>query len=270
MNLKEVAIYTLKLIQHPVSIPELTTIIWKNHNNGRELEFYDSLYRTFEQGHVKEPKAELQNRIYAQNKHWHEVFVDKTIRPQLIALSDTNSVSKSFYLSFSIDFTNIENFIRHWSGKYNYQWENKYDDNINKPLTESSIMELFEWKNGSVLSTLKKQSVKENYPSNFLGNKEDRYLNPNQSGGAIWNIFYLHCLEPNKYPIFDQHTLRAMKYIQTNEIIDTDAINDTNKYQIYKNEYIPFINSFSNIDNRTLDKALFAFGQFLKKVMQYV
>ena len=63
--------------------------------------------------------AELQNRIYAQNKHWQEVFVDKTIRPQLIALSDTNSVSKLFHLSFSIDFTNIESFIRHWSSKYN-------------------------------------------------------------------------------------------------------------------------------------------------------
>lgn len=173
--------------------------------------------------------------------------------------------TQNLHLSFSIDFANIEDFVSYWSSRYSYQNGDKYDDNINEPLTESSIMELFEWKNGSVLSAKKEKSVKDNYLPIFSGNKEDRYLNPYESGGAIWNIFYLHCLDPDKYPIFDQHTLRAMKYMQTKEIINTD-ISDANKYKIYKNEYIPFINSFSSIDKRTSDKALFAFGQFLKRV----
>lgn len=266
MKLREVVVHTLRIINRPVAIPDLIDIIWDGNNNGRDLEFYDALERTFKQGHVSEPKGELSCRIYSQHKSWHEVVVDKTVSPHVISLSKTREIKQlPQHNSCSIDFIDRDSFITRWSSKYKYHLESKYDDNINKPLTELSIMELFEWKNGSALSTLKKKSVLENYPPNFVGDKEQRYLNPNKSGGAIWNIFYLHCLDPIKYPIFGQHALRAMKYIQTKEIIDTRSINNATKYQIYKNEYMPFINSFVNMDHRTIDRALFMFGKFLKK-----
>lgn len=175
-------------------------------------------------------------------------------------------------ISFQINCQNLSEFIERWSPKYKYPNPSQYDDNIGKPLTEQSIRELFEWKNGFKISLKKIESIKNNYPLIFKGNREDlenRYLNHEESGGAIWNIFYLHCRDHNAWPIYDQHTFRAMKYMQTGQVIE---IGDTNKqkYESYKTEYIPFIESFGDVDRRGLDKALFAFGRFLKAAGKYV
>lgn len=170
--------------------------------------------------------------------------------------------------TFQIHCTDFNKFVEHWSSKYCYSDENKYDFNIGKPLTEKSRRELFEWKNGSKISDLKTKSILENYPLSFHGKVEDRYLNHTQSGGAIWNIFYIHCLEPDVWPIFDQHVFRSMRYIKTQQITE---IGNTNKqkYEQYINEYIPFIESLGNVNHRIVDKALFAFGQYLKKAKDY-
>lgn len=177
--------------------------------------------------------------------------------------------NKNMNYSFQINCENLNEFIKHWSSKYHYADEYKYNQNIGKPLTERTRKELFEWKNGTIISKIKYDSIIQNYPLSFEGNQEERYLNYRQSGGAIWNIFYLHCLEPAKWPIFDQHTYRAMKYIRTKDI---QEIGNTNKqkYKSYLNEYIPFIRSFEGIEHRILDKALFAFGQFLKRTKKFV
>jgi len=113
------------------------------------------------------------------------------------------------------------------------------------------------------------ESIKNNYPLVFNGNKEQRYLNYKENGGAIWNIFYLHILDTNKYPIYDQHTYRAMIYLQTKKIIEISN-NDKKKYESYIYEYIPFVKSFNNTNHRKIDKALFAFGQFLKISNKYI
>lgn len=173
------------------------------------------------------------------------------------------------HLSFQINSENINEFIENWSSKYKYSNEYKYDDNIGKPLTIESRLDLFEWKNGSVISAKKLQSIDNNYPLQFKGDREARYLNHKESGGAIWNIFYLHCLEPEIWPIYDQHTYRAMKFMQTGQVME---IGNTNKqkYASYLNEYIPFVQKLnSNSSTRKLDKALFAFGQFLKIANNY-
>jgi len=171
-------------------------------------------------------------------------------------------------LSFQITCPTLDQFVNHWASKYFYPSEYRYDSNIGKSLTEKSRLELFEWKNGSSISKKKLDSITKNYPLNFEGKQEQRYLNHKESGGAIWNIFYLHCLEHRKWPIFDQHTFRAMRYIQTGLITE---IGNTNKqkYESYKNEYLPFAQSLGNIEHRKLDKALFTFGQFLKVANKY-
>ncbi|MCP4106005.1 MAG: hypothetical protein GY749_10775 [Desulfobacteraceae bacterium] len=172
-------------------------------------------------------------------------------------------------LSFEINCENLDNFVEHWSSRYNYSDEYKYDCNIGKPLTENSRLELFEWKNGSEISAKKLDSIKKNYPLDFKGNQEERYLNYKEGGGAIWNIFYLHCLTPAKWPIFDQHTFRAMNYIQTRKITEIGKTKKQ-KYESYKIRYIPFFQSIGNFENRKLDKALFVFGKFLKTAKRYV
>jgi len=172
------------------------------------------------------------------------------------------------YLSFQINKLNLDDFIAHWSSKYSYISEDKYNNNIGKPLTEKSRLELFEWKNGSVIAKKKLKSISENYPLSFFGNQEARYLNHKNPGGAIWNIFYLHCLEPDKWPIYDQHTHRAMKFMTSGSIIEIGKTNKQ-KYTSYKNDYIPFFQSLKQTDHRKLDKALFAFGQFLNIAKKY-
>lgn len=172
------------------------------------------------------------------------------------------------HLSFQINSGNLADFIAHWSSKYRYSDEEKYDRNIGQPLTESARLDLFEWKNGSVISARKLESIDKNYPVTFNGHHEERYLNHKESGGAIWNIFYLHCLDQNKWPIFDQHTYRAMKFMKTGEIVEIGTTNKQ-KYASYVNEYIPFLKGLGCSDHRETDKALFAFGQFLKMAGKY-
>jgi hypothetical protein len=172
------------------------------------------------------------------------------------------------HLSFEIAFSSELSFVEHWSSKYEYPAEFKYTNNIGKPLTSHALQELFEWKNGSIISRQKTTSIMENYPLVFAGDLQDRYLNHKQSGGAIWNIFYLHCLAPKSWPLFDQHTFRAMRYIKTGKIVQIGSTNKQ-KYEAYLSEYIPFVSSFAEPNARKLDKALFAFGQFLKLAVRY-
>ncbi len=173
------------------------------------------------------------------------------------------------YLCFHIKTNTLEKFITHWASKYNYKSEYKYDNNIRKKLTEKRRRELFEWKNGSRLSLAKSKSVNKNYPFTPCRNIEERYLNHKNPGGAIWNIFYLHCLKPSKWPMYDQHTHRAMMYIKNGQI--SEIGNKQKAYKIYRKEYIPFIKKcFGDIEQRNIDKALFAFGKFLKTASKYI
>lgn len=172
------------------------------------------------------------------------------------------------HLSFEIASPDLASFLRHWASKYAYPLEEKYTLNIRKPLTTESLRELFEWKNGSKISKRKTQSIADNYGVSFLGDRRARYLSHKAEGGAIWNIFYLHCLDPDAWPIFDQHTFRAMKYMQTGKVVEIGST-DKQRYAAYESEYIPFFNSFGVSDHRMLDKALFSYGKFLKLAARY-
>jgi hypothetical protein len=125
-------------------------------------------------------------------------------------------------LSFSIECDSLDHFLDHWSERYRYPKFNdreKYDPFVGKNFTGVSLLHLFEWKNGSRLSKSKSHSVSKNYPLSFPKNElEKRYLDPQASGGAIWNIFYMHCIDPESWPIFDQHTYRAMHFVKTGEV----------------------------------------------------
>lgn len=171
-------------------------------------------------------------------------------------------------LSFQITCVNTRDFFDYWAGKYQDANEEKYVRNIGKPLTERSRLELFEWKNGSVISKAKLASIGANYPLTFQGEPRARYLSPDQPGGAIWNIFYLHCMNQESWPIFDQHTYRAMQFMLTGNIVEVGATNKQ-KYIAYLDEYMPFVSRFSGVGGRQIDKALFSFGQFLKLAKAY-
>jgi hypothetical protein len=111
-------------------------------------------------------------------------------------------------------------------------------------------------------------SIIKNYSPSFSGNGRARYLDCEQPGGTIWNIFFLHCLAPGTWPIFDQHTYRAMHYMQTGHIKEIGYTNKL-KYEAYESKYIPFVASLKGPTPRTVDRALFAFGRFLKMAAKY-
>ena len=73
----------------------------------------------------------------------------------------------------------------------------------------------------------------------------------------IWKIFALHILNPDEYPIFDQHVYRAMVYLKTGKI---EGIPKTSKEKQLKyiGEYLHFYNDeHEHYEDRNLDKALF-------------
>lgn len=173
------------------------------------------------------------------------------------------------HLSFQINFSDTASFLNHWSSRYKYKDDHKYTENIGTPLTQTSLKELFEWKNGiENIAKHKLRSIEDNYPVVYRGDLKSRYLNHRQPGSAIWNIFYLHCLLPSEWPIFDQHVFRAMSYIETGKVTEIPGTNKR-KYEAYQSEYRPFLKAFKHAEQRKIDMALFAFGKFLKTAAWY-
>jgi len=163
--------------------------------------------------------------------------------------------------------TNQVEFIDFWSKQYKYSNEYMYDNNIGKELTEKRILELFQWKNGTILSVLKQRSVQEHYlkdttkfPKNptidFIRNE---LLKP---GGTIWRIFWIHCHYPKLFPIYDQHVHRAMAHIQDWDNIEIPNYNKK-KVEIYLTKYLNFYNEFKGLPHKKTDEALWAYGKFL-------
>jgi hypothetical protein len=151
-----------------------------------------------------------------------------------------------------------------------------YDPHIGKGSAlqrdSNAIMELFKWKNGGNIAAKKLKSVRNNYLGAWIddGGLEARYLNPNEDGGPIWNIFYLQCRRPDLYPIFDQHAYRAMIYIQEHTICgDLNENRRSFIYESYQKKYRTFVNGIrrrapQRYNLRTIDRALYTFGRFLK------
>ena len=182
------------------------------------------------------------------------------------------------YLSVEISKNSRKEFVDYWKEKYRYGHETVYERHIAKDLTKDieSLQTLFVWKNGhkkpsrnkqksidEKIKWLNSESVKNCKKKQIIKKAKKEYLNCKE-GGAIWNIFFLHCLDPEEWPIYDQHTYRAMMYIKTGKI-PKDEKNDREKYKNYRKRYIPFFKSkFKGCDRRDVDKALFAFGKFLK------
>ncbi len=175
----------------------------------------------------------------------------------------------------NIDSVNEQNavklFMEYWSSRYFYNLESVYTENIGKELTPERLNHLFEWKNGGKISQRKLKSIQNNYSHNRIKNIDELkgiYLNQNYLGGPIWNIFYVHCVKPKIFPIFDQHTYRAMFFIKEKVIKEIPKAKKE-IYKIYNDEYIPFYDNF-DIERRKIDKALFTYGQYLKAIKRFV
>lgn len=179
------------------------------------------------------------------------------------------------HLSFAISCGSMSEFLDRWSSVYP---DGKRDAEFYAPFIGAdlrnnwnALRSLFVWKNGQELSAAKEASVRHHYFARWTEDAElaSRFLNPVHPGGAIWNIFYLHVRQPDRWPIFDQHSYRALRFIRTGEVLG-DVLRDGPEavYAAYREEYIPFIGDLG-ANKRKTDRALYAFGQFLKLAAPY-
>ena len=174
-----------------------------------------------------------------------------------------------------IENSNLVEFINYWSKLYNYPLEALYNERISKKeFDKEDLQELFIWKNGMKLSAGKQKSLENKILSkqkiiNDLKQKENIELKEFQKHfnelSAVWKIFLLHIIKPNKFPIYDQHINRAFNYIHGRDFHNISASSMTNKSkeEFYFNTYLEFIESLNGIDLKALDEAFFAFGQFI-------
>tara|TARA_R110001583_G_scaffold92594_2_gene235171 strand:+ start:495 stop:1073 length:579 start_codon:yes stop_codon:yes gene_type:complete len=171
--------------------------------------------------------------------------------------------------------TNLNEFINYWSQLYSYPNENLYNNTIVKQqYSIADIQNLYVWKNNMRLSAPKQKSLESKIKAkltiiNTLKTIGDVDLNnfkkEFKNVSAVWKIFLLHSIKPNKYPIYDQHIHRAFLYIHNEDFsnISNDTIKDKAKETFYFERYVPYIESINIIDLKKLDEAFFAFGQFL-------
>lgn len=159
-------------------------------------------------------------------------------------------------------------FIEFWSARYTGYDDDFYHANAGQELTESRILDLFEWKNGTPLSELKKKSVQRNFVArrgelaSLHNHTPTQLLEHFSDGGVIWRIFWLHCWQPKRFPIYDQHVHRAMRFIETG-VREEIPKKDPDKIHAYIEQYMPFHARFDGLPQRSVDKALWAFGKFI-------
>ncbi len=162
-------------------------------------------------------------------------------------------------------------FVDFWTARYSFE-DNFYNENIGKELTADRILDWFAWKNGMELSPNKRTSVKNNFVArrheliNIRARETaEAFLNRFDQGGAIWRIFWLHLWQPARFPIYDQHVHRAMRFIQEGVKEEIPA-NAPEKITSYLNRYLAFHSQFDGINNyRDVDKALWALGKFISE-----
>ena len=172
-----------------------------------------------------------------------------------------------------------KNFVLEWSELYNYGDDHKYTNNIKNGLeSDTSLTELFEWKNGTsesisemkmgrVNDFISKREILKKLKKNFKIEDFEQLINP-QKGSVIWKIFLLHITQPDNYPIYDQHVYRSFKFFTTGEIKDISN-RDKEKYDTYKNEYVDWFNKMKvkyDLNPRDMDKSFFMFGKTLKSL----
>ncbi|PJZ23969.1 hypothetical protein CH352_00935 [Leptospira hartskeerlii] len=163
-----------------------------------------------------------------------------------------------------------DEFINFWKLRYFYDSDVDYEKNLQRPLTKDKIKNLFIWKNGRALSELKNETVERNFsqrlkelPKLDADLSPDKFLEKFSEGGVIWRIFFLHCWQPDRYPVYDQHVYRAMYFIKYSKIEEIPK-SDYEKINSYLSEYLPWWEEYFKDYGRDADKALWAFGKKIK------
>jgi hypothetical protein len=167
----------------------------------------------------------------------------------------------------------LQEFISFWSKLYAYDNAGLYYKIHYKVLSEKDIKYLYQWKNGMKLSQAKEKSLdtkiikKLNIINSLRATTEfdlNYFLKEFKEVSVVWKVFLLHIISPSKYPIYDQHTHRAYRFMnkQASDGIKA-SMNESVKLKFYFKEYYPFVKESNIKDLKKMDEAFFAFGQFI-------
>ena len=186
-----------------------------------------------------------------------------------------------FFPVLDLKNTTLQSFIDFWSRYYintvnTLEKENEYyvSPISSVELEYDTLILLYKWKNGSILSKLKEKAFNEKIISRL------DELNNLKSGGiksiddvqvicpdlsAIWLIFLTHIIDKESFPIFDMHVYRAYNYLKTGIVLEIPDKNEV-KLKLYK-DYLKYYNSLRPQikDYKKWDEAMWAFGKFLSR-----
>jgi hypothetical protein len=184
-------------------------------------------------------------------------------------MPDTNPA----FFVFAPAAANAQQFVQYWAQFYDYEDAGLYSPNIGQPPTPERLKALFRWKMGARFFDTQWPGIEKHFiarldealafPSD-ISHEMALGLFPN--GGPVYRIFWMHCLQPNRFPIYDQHVHRAMNKLQG--VDHRELITHTARAQIkqYTKRYLPFWEThFTGLDLRKVDKALWAFGRFINQ-----
>jgi hypothetical protein len=166
----------------------------------------------------------------------------------------------------------FEEFVSYWSRFYIYPLDYLYTERIaKKQFTSDDVTKLFIWKNARVFSqrkqlTLDKINSKLGIVNELKRNFSlDTFSEEFVDISAIWKLYLLHIIVPQRFPIFDQHVCRAYNFVVQNEIKEIPSANSS-KEGLYFESYVPFFNDVASedISRKKMDEALWTFGKFLK------
>lgn len=168
----------------------------------------------------------------------------------------------------------FDKFVKFWSTHYNYKGDpNLYNSNIAvNQFEERNILGLYLWKNGTGASM---SNRKQGSLAKIIDKLEDiNALKVSWSQAkfdatfghlsAIWKIFLMHIIHPDRFPIFDMHVYRAFAVIENRENRSLMSFSNKGKYNICLKDYLPFYRSleYTDMDHVKVDQALWAFGKF--------
>lgn len=170
-------------------------------------------------------------------------------------------------------------------------WEQFYEDNKKRPdseflehlkwrggeLTSNDLEYLFRWKYRSVPSWDPRPVTKRIRELNELRFKQGlhviEFAKKFSKGGLVKRYFICHIMSPRKYPIWDQHVLKAYLMISSrdDEIDRLDQlIRNEIEYESYRTSFNDWVAQVSTRTAgstefppfRRLDRALFAMGRY--------
>ncbi len=163
-------------------------------------------------------------------------------------------------------------FVAYWSALYPVEDDAElYSPNIGT-MSPQAIDDLFAWKFGQRFAVNTQKSVQENViprlselhdlPRDLTA---EEFLARFVTGGAIFRIFLLHCWCPDRFPVYDQHVHRAMSVIESGQCEEIEMWSDANRISAYLRRYLPFHAIFVDSHQRSVDRALWSFGKFIKR-----